>query len=130
MKEIRQTIILRAPPQEVYEALLDEEKHTAITGASARIHRVVGGSFSMYDNWITGKIIGVAHNKKIVQLWKGNGPQWPKNHFSIVTLQLRRTAKGTKVELKQEHVPDELYEEVQQSWKEHYWSKMKAYFQS
>ncbi len=132
MKEIHQSITLPASPSEVYEVLLDEKKHSAFTGAEAKIHRVVGGEFTAYDGWISGKIIAVAHDKKIVQLWKGNDPTWPKDHFSVVTFHLSPTKvgikEGTKLILAHENVPDELYEELKQGWKEHYWEKMKEYF--
>jgi uncharacterized protein YndB with AHSA1/START domain len=43
MKSIEQTVTFDASPEQVFEALMDSKKHSAFTGAAARVSREVGG---------------------------------------------------------------------------------------
>jgi uncharacterized protein YndB with AHSA1/START domain len=43
MRNIRQSITIKATPQDVYEALMDSRKHSRFTGARARMSRKIGG---------------------------------------------------------------------------------------
>lgn len=38
-KTIKQSIVFKAPPHEVYEALMDSDKHSQFTGSSAEVSR-------------------------------------------------------------------------------------------
>jgi len=51
---IRQRVIFRASPARVFEAIIDERRHEAFTGARAKISRRVGGAFSCYGGYIKG----------------------------------------------------------------------------
>jgi uncharacterized protein YndB with AHSA1/START domain len=42
-KSIRQSVVFKAPPHEVYEALMDSKKHARFSGEEARISRKDGG---------------------------------------------------------------------------------------
>jgi len=45
----RQSVIIKATPREVYEALMDSRKHSRFTGAKASISRKVGGRCSVTE---------------------------------------------------------------------------------
>ena len=66
-KTLRQTVTFRASPHAVFEALMDAKKHAAFTGGAARISRKVGGAFSVFDNYATGKNVELVKDKRIVQ---------------------------------------------------------------
>jgi uncharacterized protein YndB with AHSA1/START domain len=82
-KNIQQSVIIKAAPREVYEALMDSRKHSKFTGAKASISRKVGGRCSVYGNYIRGINLDLIPNKRIVQAWRGS--DWPKGHYSIAT---------------------------------------------
>lgn len=69
-KTIRQTVNLDAPPHVVFGALLDSKKHSAFTGDTARISRKVGGTFSTFGGYATGKNLRIEKDKVIVQSWR------------------------------------------------------------
>ena len=52
---IEQSVIFKASPHAVYEALLDSAQHAVLTGDAAIISREIGGEFSTYGGYITGK---------------------------------------------------------------------------
>ena len=73
---IQQTVIFKASPHAVYEALMDSKKHAIFSGSAAKISRAIGGEYSAYDGYITGKNIELVPDQKIVQSWRAwTGPQ-------------------------------------------------------
>lgn len=124
-KDLRQGAMLRAGPHDVYEMLMDSRKHSAFTGAKARISRKVGGKFTAYDGWIEGRNIRLVKDRKIVQEWRG--ADWPKGHYSTVTINLKGSGRGTKLMFSQKGIPAEKYSDIRDGWKEWYWEPMKAY---
>ena len=61
-RTIEQTKHFDASPHDVYEALMDSEKHSQFTGAKATISRDVGGAFTAYDGALSGSILELAPN--------------------------------------------------------------------
>ncbi len=122
-KTIKQTIVFKLPPSEIYGLLMDSEKHSAITGSEAEISKEMGGKIWAYDGYITGENIELVPNKKIVQKWRAS--DWPKGHFSKATFKLDKTKKGTKLTFTQSSVPENFYEDIAQGWYEFYWDPIK-----
>jgi len=125
-KTLHQSVVFEADPHEVFEALMDSKKHAAFTGAKANIGRRVGESFSVWDDWATGSNVEIVPNKKIVQRWRGT--DWPKDHYSTVMFELKKVDRGTRLDFTQIDIPEAVYEEIAQGWKEWYWEKLKVYF--
>jgi activator of HSP90 ATPase len=125
--EIEQVVFIPAPPERVYKAYLDEQEHTAMTGAAAKLDPREGGMFSAWDGYITGTIFQLEKGRKIVQDWITT--EWPEGYArSFLSLTFIPKAKGTEVHLIQEGVPAMLVKEYENTWKEHYWKPMKNYF--
>jgi activator of HSP90 ATPase len=64
---IKQTAIFKATTQEVYEALMDANKHARFTNADAIIDNTIKGKFSVYDGYCHGYNIELVPHNKIVQ---------------------------------------------------------------
>jgi len=124
-KLIQQTLVFHAPPHEVYEALMDSEKHAAFTGSRASLSREVGGSIMAYDGYITGKNIELVPDKKIVQDWRA--VDWPEGYFSRITFELAAVPEGTRLDFTHADVPEGTEEEFTQGWIDNYWEPLKAY---
>lgn len=52
---IRQVHFIPATPAQVYDAYMDPTKHAKFTGGKATCSQKVGGKFSAWDGYITGK---------------------------------------------------------------------------
>ncbi len=120
---IQQTVTFKATPHEVYEALMDSKKHAAFSGGQASISREVGGAYSAYDGYITGKNLELVPDKKIVQSWRA--VDWPEGYFSTVTFVLLPIPEGTRLNFTHTGVPDGTEAEFTQGWIDNYWDPMK-----
>jgi activator of HSP90 ATPase len=127
MKTIRQSILFRVSPHEVYEAMMDSKKTTTFTGERAVISREVGGKVSVFDGYVEGTNETLLPDKKIVQRWRSS--DWPDGHYSTVTFELKKVPKGTKLSFTQTEVPEDDYQSKSKGWVEYYWSKMKAFLE-
>ncbi len=126
-KTIRQSVLFKASPHEVYEVLMDSRKHAGFTGERAEISREVGGRVSAYGGYINGTNVELLPDAKIVQRWRSS--EWPDGHYSTVTFELKRTTGGTRLSFTQSGVPEEDYEAKKEGWEEHYWEKMKKFLE-
>src|SRR3989442_5520487 len=122
-KTIRESVLFKASPHEVYEALMDSRKHAGFTGERAEISREAGGRISAYDGYIEGTNLELLPDTKIVQRWRSSA--WPDGHYSTVIFELKRTTGGTRLSLTQSGVAEEDYEAQKEGWVESYWEKMK-----
>jgi Activator of HSP90 ATPase len=126
-KPIKQTITFKVSPHDVYEALMDSKKHAAFTGGKASISRKVGGKYSAYDNYITGKNLELVPDKKIIQSWRA--VDWAEGVFSTITFTLTPIPEGTRLDFTHEDVPEGTEEEFIQGWIDNYWEPMKVYLE-
>ncbi len=125
MKTIRMSVELKASPHEVYELLMDSNRHTELTGAKAEISRDVGGKFSIYEGWGTGTNKALEPDRKIVQSWRADLECWPAGHLSEVSFSLKKTKDGTRLDFVQTGIPDGCYKGLVEGWQEYYWEPMK-----
>lgn len=125
-KIIKQTVTFNVAPAKVYAALLDSKLHAKFTGEKAKMSTKVGGKFTAYGDYITGKNLELVPNKKIVQLWRG--ADWPDGVYSTATFEFSKVAGGTKMIFTQTGVPVDSYEDIKQGWKDFYWERMKELF--
>jgi len=126
-KTIRHTVEFHASPHEVFEALMDARKHAAFTGARAKINRRVGGAFSVWDGYATGKTVKLEDDKVIVQSWRTTDFA-EDDPDSKVMFHFSRKGKGTRLIFAHSDVPDTLAEDIAQGWIDFYWTPLKAYF--
>ena len=91
---IHQTAQFRATPELLIELYLDSRKHSASTGAPAKVNRTVGGKFTAFNGAIHGTTLGVIPGKRIVQLWRA--AHWKKEDSSIVILTFTHAANGAR----------------------------------
>ena len=75
---IKQKIIVQAEPEAVYDAFMDAKKHSAFTGSKATVEAKVGGKFTAWDGYISGKNLDLEKGKRIVQEWVNT--DWPEGY--------------------------------------------------
>ena len=117
-----------AKPIDVYETLIDHKKHTEFTGSLATGERKVGGRFTAWDGYISGKNLVLDEGKRIVQEWKTT--KWPAGYLpSIVEFSFKAKGSGTELTMVHSNVPAKQADSYAQGWIDFYWKHMKKYFQ-
>jgi activator of HSP90 ATPase len=124
---IRQKVLIPATAVEVYDAFIDPKKHSAFTGSKATCDPRVGGEFTAWDGYISGKNLELERGKKIMQEWKTT--DWPSDSpSSRLELTLKETRNGTEISMIHSNVPVEQADELAEGWTEFYWKPLKEYF--
>lgn len=128
-KSIKQTVTFSAKPQEVYNLLMDTEKHAAFTGGEAVTSIKKQGNFSSFDGYCHGYNMELVKGQKIVQAWHFDEDGWPDDHYSICTFIFEPSEKGTKLSFSQTGIPAHKVEALKDGWKKYYWNPMKTFLQ-
>jgi len=124
---IEQKVVIPATPDEVYEAFMDAKKHSAFTGGKATSNPKVGGKFTAWDGYISGKNLELEKGKKIVQEWITT--EWPKGYPpSRLELTFKKVKDGTEISMVHSDVPAEQADDIEQGWIDFYWKPLKEYF--
>jgi activator of HSP90 ATPase len=132
---IHQETDLKASPTQLYGALISSKEFSDCTkksfpsfsAASARIDPVAGGSFSLFDGHIVGRILELVPNERIVEAWRV--VDWPAGIYSIARFEFRANTTGTTIVFDHTGFPEGLKEHLSSGWKEHYWIALANYFQ-
>ena len=132
---IRQEVTFDAGPQRVYDALTtakdfdmitrlsDGAALLAATGAKpTAISTEVGGSFTLFGGYVTGRHLEMLPNERFIQAWRAGS--WKAGAFSIAAFNL--TAEGGKTKLKFEHrgFPNGNGTSLARGWHSHYWEPL------
>ncbi len=126
MKDFKSYITIEAEPEDVYACLTNPFTIELWSDMAAKMETRVGADFEMFDGDISGKILELEPNRKVVQQWYF-GEQEPA---SIVTF-LIHDGKGGKVSLELRHtnIPDEDYDEITEGWKKYYLGRIKEFLE-
>jgi activator of HSP90 ATPase len=127
VKNLRQTVTIRASPHAVYTTLVDPKKHAKFSGMPARMVTKPGGAFSHYNGALEGFVVHLEKDRRIILAWRANS--WDKGHYSIAQFVLSKVRGGTRVEFSQFGVPSPHLAGISDGWRQHYWGPLKAYLE-
>jgi activator of HSP90 ATPase len=120
-------IIPKVSPKEVYQAYVDPKKHSEFTDSEATGKPVVGGKFTAWDGYISGRFLELEEGKRVIQEWTST--DFPEGaHPSKLELTFRVVPKGTEIVMVHSNVPKDQEDETAEGWTEFYWEPMKQYF--
>jgi len=132
---IHQEIYFKASPQSVYQTLLSSKKFSdctkksfdMFTANSANIDSAVGGTFSVFDGHIIGRILELVPNLRIVEAWRV--VDWPEGVYSIARFEFKQQGIGAKLIFDHIGFPEGLKEHLSIGWQQHYWDALIKYLQ-
>lgn len=127
-RTIRQSVWIRASPQDVYTALMTTKGHEGFTGASARISPRVGGRFEAWGGYIHGTNLELVPGVRIVQTWRPAQDDWPHDYYSKVSFRLSPSRGGTRIAFTHSGVLAQHAGHLSSGWKESYWTPLRVYF--
>lgn len=110
-----------ADPEEVFTALTNPFQIELWSGYPADMKAEKGYVFSLWEGDITGVNLEVTPNRKLVQEWFFGEQEEP----SIVEIVLKKHNNKTLLELSHTHIPEDVYEEITEGWREYYLGSIK-----
>jgi activator of HSP90 ATPase len=116
-------------PEVVYRAWLSSKEHSEMTGSAAKVQARVGGRFSAWDGYITGKTLELQPHSRIVQAWR-TGEFAESDPDSRVEILLKNVEGGTSLTLTHTDIPEGQAESYRAGWEEWYFGPMREYFGS
>jgi uncharacterized protein YndB with AHSA1/START domain len=123
---IKDKVVIPATPEEVFDAFIDPKKHTAFTGSKATGSPKVGGKFTAWDGYISGKNLELEKGKRIVQEWMTT--EWPEGYApSRLELTFTKVSSGTEISMVHSNVPAEQADDYKQGWMDFYWNLLKKF---
>jgi len=122
--ELKETFMVE--PDVIYNAWLNSEEHTKMTGGLAKCSCKVNGKFTAWDGYINGVNKFLIENEKIVQSWRTT--EFKKgDKDSELIIDLKKVKEGTLLTLSHLNIPEEQ-SNYKQGWIDHYFQPMKKYF--
>ena len=107
-RSIHQEVIIKTSPARVYRALTNEKEFARVinfvmSGSTAQISPVVGGSFSIFNGIILGRHIEMDPNKMLVQAWREKN--WEPGSYSVVRFATKPARCGYQAYLRSPWIP-------------------------
>lgn len=135
---IHQEIVFKAGRERVYQALTSAEQFDKVTRLSAamasamvprgtptEISRDVGGTFSIFGGYISGRQVELLPNDRIVQVWRT--ATWKPGEYSVVNFEFTDHGSGTKLIFDHKAFPDGEAEHLAKGWHSNYWEPLAKY---
>ena len=136
---IHQEVVFQSIRKRVYEALTDAKQFnkvvmlsaamqsgTAPAGGRVEMSPEVGGAFSAFGGYITGRTVELVPNERIVQAWRA--ASWGPGQYSIARFELTEQGTGTKLIFDHTGFPPGQGAHLAEGWKANYWEPLEKYF--
>lgn len=113
---------ISADPEEVFTALTNPFQIELWSGYPADMKAETGYPFALWEGDIAGVNLEVIPNRLLVQEWFFG----EQDEQSVVRIELKKAKGGTLLSLRHTHIPDEVYEEITEGWREYYLGSLKS----
>lgn len=136
---IHQEVVFQATRKRVYEALTDAKQFNKVvmlsaamqsgmapTGKPVKVSPEVGGAFSAFGGYVTGRHVELVPNERIVQAWRA--ASWGPGQYSIARFGLTEQGSGTKLVFDHVGFPQGQGAHLADGWKANYWEPLVKYF--
>jgi activator of HSP90 ATPase len=122
---LHQEIELGAPPQRVFDVLLDAKQFAAFTGMPATIDSTPGGAFTTFGGLIQGRNIEIISAQRLVQAWRPTS--WDSGVYSVVHFEFKPRGGETTIVLDHTGFPEGDFDHLDSGWYLRYWNPLKKY---
>ena len=123
MKDFKYRVKMKAEMEDVWMAFTSASSMELWTGYSADFKPEAGYEFSLWDGDITGKVLEIIPQEKLVEEWYFEG----ENVESIATLKFFQEKNKVTVELIHTNIPDDAFDNITEGWVEYYLGAIKTF---
>ena len=122
MKNYKKYFQLEADAADIYNALTNQVMIEIWTGEPAKFETKADTEFSIWDGAIVGRNLEFIEDKLIRQVWYFDEME------SEVIIKLHQGDGSTSVEVRQNDIPDDAYENIATGWEEDYMGSLEELF--
>jgi activator of HSP90 ATPase len=123
---IHQEVDFAASPDRIYLALTDATTFAAFSGAVADIAKEPGGAISLFGGYVTGRMIELVADRRVVQAWRGK--TWEEGLYSIARFELNAQGAATsRIVFDHTGFPEADREHLDQGWHRMYWDPLRKF---
>jgi len=124
---LRVSTTIPAAPTTLYLAWLSAEQHSAMTGGTAKIDPEVGGKFTAWNGYITGKLVNLDLGRRIVMAWRTT--DFPREAGdSRVEVHFEALGGSTRLTILHTEIPEGQGEKYRVGWNDNYFGPMRTFF--
>ncbi len=125
MKDFKHYVSIKAVPEDVYACLTNSFTIELWSDMPAKMETKAGTEFELFDGNISGRILKLEPNKKVVQQWYFGVQEAP----SVVTLLIHNGKREVSLELRHTNIPDEAYSQISEGWVKYYLGRIKEFLE-
>ena len=138
---IHQEVVFKASRKRVYDALTEAKQFDQVVRLSAAMQsgmapaknvtelgREAGDAFSAFGGYITGRIVELVPNERIVQAWRS--ASWDPGAYSIAKFVLSDQGSDTRLVFDHAGFPQGEAQHLAEGWKANYWEPLKKFLAS
>ena len=85
----------------------------------------LGGAFTLFGGYITGRQLEMLPNERLVQAWRA--ASWKPGAFSIAAFYLTADGRKTKLDFEHRGFPNGNGVSLSGGWHAHYWQPLAKY---
>jgi activator of HSP90 ATPase len=134
---IHREMAFTADVARVYRALTDAAEFDKVVQLSAAMNSGMkkslgstattidptpGGAFSLFGGYVTGRMLELVANARIVQAWRSGS--WDEGQYSIARFALSQAGAGTKLIFDHTGFPNEAADHLAEGWHVNYWQPL------
>jgi len=126
---IYKTVVLPAPPAELYDMYMDTDTHAAFTGAPAKISEEAGSPFEAFGGLLKGTTLQVVKPMLIVQSWRSVNFA-DDDPDSTLIISFSPEDDDGRIDLVHLDVPENDFQGVSGGWESRYFAPWLTYLQN
>jgi activator of HSP90 ATPase len=127
LEKLTVSVDLPVQKEVLFRAWLDSAEHSSFTGSEAVIDPSVGGSFSAWQEYISGKTLEMDFPNRILQSWRTTEFD-DSDADSKLEILFESNKNGTRLTINHSDIPDGQGDMYREGWEEYYFKPMLEYF--
>jgi len=125
LKEYKTRLKVNAELEDAFAAFTNPFTIELWSGYPAVMSTEPGSEFSLWEGDITGRVLEVEEENKIVQEWYFG----EQEQASIATLKFFTQGSKVQIDLLHTNIPEEAYEDIVEGWDEYYLGAIKTFLE-
>jgi len=125
LKDFKTRIKVKSELEDAFAAFTNPFTIELWSGYPAVMSKEAGSEFSLWEGDITGRVLEVEEEKKVVQEWYFG----EQEAASIATLKFFVQGGTVQIDLDHTNIPEDAYDDIVEGWNEYYLGAIKTFLE-